>query len=305
MQSVKDVRICRKDCKNKNGNCLILGTDKLPLQCVGIWVEDKYYFLEKYLNASCEARRKFSDKGNAVFIDLFAGPGKCIVRNQRREILNGGLRALAREEAPFNEYYYFDINEVNVDALRQRTSGNSNCYIKCGDSNMLVKELIKDLLNKHYRYHFAFIDPFSPDALNFETITELAKLKRMDMLIHFPIGAIKRNLNHWIKKEDSILDNFLGTKLWRDEIVKWGQNRVYQALINVFTTQLKKIGYPEDGLRLAASKASIHPSLPTVPVRNTRNVRLYVLVLVSKHKLAQAIWNSIIRIGPDGQRTLF
>ena len=81
-------RICKSDnCNNKdkNENCLILGSDNLTLQCVGPWVEDKYFFLERYLNASREARRKFSDRGNAVFIDLFAGPGKCIVKGEEQE----------------------------------------------------------------------------------------------------------------------------------------------------------------------------------------------------------------------------
>ncbi len=66
------IRSCNlQTCKDSTGNCSIPGADGLPVQCVGAWVEDKYFFLEQYLNASCEARRKFADKGNAVFIDLF------------------------------------------------------------------------------------------------------------------------------------------------------------------------------------------------------------------------------------------
>ena len=40
----------------------------------------------------------------------------------------------------------------------------------------------------------------------------------MDLLIHFPIGAIKRNINNWVKNKDTILDKFLGTDKWRDKI---------------------------------------------------------------------------------------
>ena len=81
------VRRCEeRGCKDKDGNCLIDGSDGLPVQCVGPWVEDKYFFLERYLNASREARRKFADKGNAVFIDLSAGPmanAKYLLRNTK------------------------------------------------------------------------------------------------------------------------------------------------------------------------------------------------------------------------------
>ena len=49
-----DLRNCVANCKNKkeNGNCKISALDGLPVQCVGQWVEDKYFYLERYLNAT-------------------------------------------------------------------------------------------------------------------------------------------------------------------------------------------------------------------------------------------------------------
>lgn len=297
---------CKKDgCKDKIGNCTVPGKDSLPVQCVGPWAEDKYYFLERYLNASCEARRKFSNKNNAVFIDLFAGPGTCIIRGEQREIASGGIRALTREQAQFNEYFYFDISQVNVDALKKRIGAMSNCNVCCGDSNLLIKRLADVLNRQDYRYHFAFIDPFGPDGLNFETIKELAKFKRMDLLIHFPIGAIKRNINNWVKNQDTILDRFLGTDKWRDRIKDVSRNSVYQILIDIYKEQLKAVGYPEDGLKLVASDANVFAGLPTIAVKNTKEVGLYVLILAAKNKLAQKIWNSVIKRSPDGQKSLF
>lgn len=267
--------------------------------------EDKYFFLEQYLNASCEARRKFADKGNAVFIDLFAGPGRCIVKNERREIDSGGMRALKRDKAPFNEYFYFDINKANTDTLGERIDRKFNRHIRHGDSNMLVNDFGAELLKQYYRYHFAFIDPFGPQGLKFNTLRELAKLNRMDMLIHFPIGAIKRNLRTWVKSTNTILDEFLGTNKWREEIQGLPRKEISKTLIDVFKEQLKSIGYPEEGLKMASSDEDIYTGLPTVPVRNARNVDLYVLILASKHGLAQKIWNSIIKYSPDGQKSFF
>lgn len=300
------MRNCQPDiCKNKIGNCKILGEDNLSVQCVGSWAEDKYFFLEKYLNATREARRKFSENENAVFIDLFAGPGKCIIRGSQEEILSGGMRALNKAEPSFNEYYYFDIQDINADSLKRRIAAKSNCFVECGDSNILIKKLVEKLEQKSYRYHFAYIDPFGPEGLKFETLKELAKLKKMDMMINFPIGPIKRNLSAWVKRVNTPLDNFLGIDKWRVKIKNVSKNKIYQVLIDTFKDQLKIIGYPEEGLRLAASDGNIHSGLPTVPVRNTRDVDLYVLVLASKHPLGQKIWNSIIKLGPDGQRGIF
>jgi three-Cys-motif partner protein len=300
------IRNCKKEsCKDENGNCTIAGSDGLPVQCVGPWVEDKYFFLERYLNASCEARRKFADKNNAVFIDLFAGPGRCIIKNEQREIDSGGFLAFKRDEAPFNEYFYFDISSVNTKALEKRINSKSNCSVRCGDSNSLINELFETLSQKPYRYHFAFIDPFGPDGLKFETLRALAKLKRMDILLHFPIGSIKRNLRTWLRSKSTILDDFLGTDKWRKEIDSLSSDKIFKVLIDVFKEQLKSIGYPEEGLRMAPSDSNVYTGLPTVPVKNTKEVELYVLILASKHSLAQKIWNSVIKIGPQGQKELF
>ena len=301
--SIKDCS--KKNCKNEEGNCPTLGEDGLSVQCVGAWAEDKYFFLEAYLNASCEARRKFADKNNAVFIDLFAGPGKCVIRGEKREILSGGMRALQRDEAPFNELFFFDVSKTNTEALLKRVNNNANCHVMCGDSNALVSNLVNSLLQKYYRYHLAFIDPFGPDNLKFNTLKELARLERMDMLIHFPIGAIKRNLPNWKKKTNTILDEFLGTDIWRSKIEGIPNNQIFKTLIDVFKEQLRTIGYPEKGLKLVSSGKDIYAELPTVSVKNTKDVDLYVLILASKHPLAQKIWASIIKINPNGQKTFF
>lgn len=299
-------RNCEVTCnKDENGNCSIDGSDGLPIQCVGPWAEDKYFFLERYLNASCEARRKFADKGNAVILDLFSGPGKCIIKNDSREILSGGMRALTRDEAKFNESVCFDISESNVAALRERAKLVSSCQIICGDSNNLIEGVVRELLKKSYRYHFAFIDPFGPEGLKFKTIQELAKLPRLDILLHFPIGAIKRNLPAWKKSGGEILTNFLGTDSWINEIKKDSGDNVYRILIDIYKNQLKKIGFPEEGLKVAQSRSDIYAGLPTVSVKNTQNVDLYLLILASKHKVAQKIWSSIIKKSRDGQKELF
>lgn len=305
-------RICEKigkKCKNvqDNGNCFWPGSDKLPVQCVGAWAEDKYYFLERYLNASREARRKFSDRGNAVFIDLFSGPGHCIIREKKTEIISGGFRATELNETPFNEYIFCDINEDNIEAFRQRTQQKQNCIFYTGDSNKTIESIVNHLKKNDYRYHCAYVDPFAPENLNFNTLKTLAQLKRMDMLIHFPIGSIHRNLDNWMGKTNTILDNFLGTNVWRERIEnarKNGKYNDYYVLTDVFKEQLKSIGYPEEGLQFQESEGDLLFQLPAVAIKNTRNRNLYVLILASKHPLGQKIWNSVIKIDSKGQRNL-
>ena len=73
-------------CRQENGNCLYPGSDGLPVQCVGPWVAEKYHYLNNILEATSPVRRQFFPRGNSVFIDLFSGPGKCIIKDEQGEL---------------------------------------------------------------------------------------------------------------------------------------------------------------------------------------------------------------------------
>lgn len=291
-------------CCQRNGNCPHLGEDKLAIQCVGPWVRNKHYFLNRYLEATSEVRTMFSTKGNAVYIDLYSGPGKCITREENNEEIDGGcLLSLNQKEGSFNEYHFIDIENENIEAMKNRLGVKSGYNYYKSDSNIEIVSLIQQLLNQNERYHFVYIDPYGVSTLKFNTLKELAKLRRVDVLINFPTGDIRRNREAWIKQSNSYLDDFLGLETWRDKIKDKSNEQIYNILIDIFKNQLLAIGFPEEGLILPV-KERIYADLPTVPIKNTKDVELYVLLFVSKHKLGLKIWNSIINIGPNGQRTL-
>ncbi len=112
---------CQDDCplKDRDGNCYYRSDDGEVVQCVDDWAEEKYYYLERYLIASREARNKFSVNGNAVYADLFAGPGKCRLKRRKIEIDGGALRARTLEEAHFNRFLVNDISPDNYKALKK------------------------------------------------------------------------------------------------------------------------------------------------------------------------------------------
>lgn len=116
------------------------------------------------------------------------------------------------------------------------------------------------------------------------------------------MGSIKRNIPEWIGKQDTILDRFLGTTSWRDKISE-NPSKVEAILLDIYKSQLESVGYPESGLRLASTDNTVFSSLPVVSIKNTKDVELYVLILASKHPLAQKIWSSIIKTTRSGQRS--
>jgi len=236
------------NCRSSVGNCKVPGGDGLPVQCVGPWAENKYFFLERYIDATRAARKKYTDNGNSVFVDMFSGPGRCVVQNENREIAGGCLRVLNYDGTPFSEYHLADIEQDNIDALKTRLRDRHNCHFETQDANTLIPQLQKILLEKHYRYHFAYIDPFAPRALKWSTLEALAQLPRVDLLIHFPIGSIKRNVPQWLKQDRmTVLDEFLGTREWRDRPTELNGRHMPTILLNVLKRQLIAAGFPEKG----------------------------------------------------------
>jgi len=294
-------------CEKQGDNCDVPGEDGLPVQCVGAWSKDKHAYLDKYLGASCAARRMYFKRGNAVFIDLFSGPGKCIIRDTEDEVDGGCLKAVNRKDCPFNEYHFVDIREQNIESLKKRVGVREGRHFYVGDANEKVSIIMDVLLKYPYRYHVFYIDPFGPRAISFATIESISRLKHADLLIHFPIGAIKRNLLQWTKKReegiDTILDRFLGTHVWRErieDILVRGHTRV---LLDIFKEQLRLIGFPEEGLGYQDHDHDV--SMQTISVRTDKNLELYLLMMASKKKLAIKLWDSVLRIDAKGQKGLF
>lgn len=296
-----------EDCSNKNeeANCTLPSIeDKLPVQCVDSWAEDKFSYLDRYLSASWGARQKFVQLNNAVYIDLFAGPGRCRIKGDRKEIVGGAVRVANITKGPFNRIILNDISAENCDALKKRVP---SAEIHNQDANVIITTIVEDLLQAPYeKYHFAFIDPFSTKHLKFHVLESLAKLKRIDIMLNFPIGPIRRNWQKWVaSKRGNVLDEFLGTDHWREKVQETSEAVFTITMLDVLYEQLKRIGFPEEGLGLINEAGEDNFGNAIATIKNSMNVPLYYLVLASKHKLAANLWQSITKTNAKGQKSLF
>jgi hypothetical protein len=106
----------------------------------------------------------------------------------------------------------------------------------------------------------------------------------MDLIIHFPIGAMKRNFENYRSFE-----RFLGlpTKEWKVDIVHGDD---IGQLIPVLRSQLLRVGYGDHEIAVKSPR-----------VLNRSNTTLYHLVYASKHTKGEQIWNSITKNEPNGQ----
>jgi three-Cys-motif partner protein len=125
--------------------------------------------------------------------------------------------------------------------------------------------------------HFAFLDPYNLENLPFSVIKRLAKLPRMDMLIHVSIFDLQRNLRRYLE-DGRTLDAFMPG--WRDHIeMRRKDEDVRAGLLHYWLSLIRGLGTsPAEGIELVSA---------------TGGQRLYWLVFVSGHELGRKLWDDI------------
>jgi three-Cys-motif partner protein len=279
---------CPGGATQSNGNCTLPAPDDgLAVQCVGAWVTEKHDPLKRYIEATREVRGDFLPppawRGGAAFIDLFAGPGRARVRTTGDLIDGSPLIAARHEGAPFTHLLLCEKDAENATVLRQRLASDTRARVFAGDCNDAVADLAAHVPPQGL--NIALLDPFGVTPLRFETIARLATFSRMDVILHFPTGDLKRNLQCGQR-----IDRFVGTKSWRERVKG---PRDVGLLAEVLKEQLRPLGYGN----------AYVGHMPAV--KNDQKVPLYHLAFVAKHPLAERIWQSVIRIEGSGQKRLF
>jgi three-Cys-motif partner protein len=172
--------------------------------------------------------------------------------------------------------HFNDIDAANIDALENRISvlgGTANFYNEAAD---VAVDRVVYALNPA-GLHFAFLDPYNLENLPFSIIKKLAKLPRMDMLIHVSVFDLQRNLRRYLQ-DGRVLDAFMPG--WRTAVdVNRSDLAVRTDLLHHWLGLIRDLGTtPADGIELVSA---------------TRGQRLYWLVFVSAHQLGRKLWDDI------------
>ena len=271
-------------------------TDGLPLAEVGEWAEEKHTRLRKYVDITRGARRKYTDasrpvqfRGGATYIDLFCGPGRCLIRDTTK-IIDGSsivaIKAALDGGVPFSEVHVADIDSSFSEATVARlgTIGTEAIgYI--GPAELTVQQIVSRL-NPH-GLHFAFLDPFNLGGLAFSIIRELSKVQRMDLLLHVSVQDLQRNLGRYIGPEKSPLDDFAPG--WRENVdANQALNAFRVSLLAYWQSLVRELGF------MHQRDAEL--------VTGSNSQRLYWLIFLSRHSIANELWDKIRVV--SGQRSL-
>lgn len=265
-----------------------LASDGLPARLTGQWVHGKKYYLSRYLDIMTHGVGKKWD-AKLVYVDLFAGPGRSIIRGTGEEVEGSPVLSLKYE---FARYVFVDKPEV-LSSLKKRLNGHPKSarivFIE-GDCNDVIANVGSASPTDHLA--LAFIDPTGLQ-IRFRTVQRLVQSRRIDLLMTLQFGmGIKRNLHQYIRAEGATLNAFLGNAEWREDTSAGGSaSQVVRRITNRYMRQLREMGYHTFRDR-------------EIEIRNDQNVFLYFMAFASRHPLGGKFWREAIRIEWTGQRQM-
>jgi len=276
--------------------------DGLHMSAWGYWARDKLAILARYIKSSTKAmsspkmywRRRY-------YIDLLAGPGKSYVKGQKANIFLGSPLIALTDEVGFTDYIFVEEKRSRVDALTKRCAAarsilRRNVRILAGDCNALIDQIVEEInavdqppfgKTDWNSLGLAFLDPEGLE-LNWETVIKLASLKRVDLLINFSTGGLKRTALPALRTEsgEAQADRFFGDTAWR-EIPLQPDGRMpvndwikfYQERLTDSTNPPYQWGTPKS-------------------VKNSKGVEIYRLLFASKADLGIKLWEDALSKGP-------
>jgi three-Cys-motif partner protein len=259
--------------------------DGLPAMPVGEWARDKHALLKLYIEICRGVRTQFigARDAGATFIDLYCASGRAYIKGTD-VFLDGsplvGWKASRDCDVPFTTVHINDSDQELLSAAYKRLTQLNAPVVKYGGEALAVVEKLLRELNPH-ALHFALLDPFNL-VLPFDVIRRLARLKRIDLLIHVSAMDLQRNWARYTQQAHSPLDDFAPG--WRSTVnLAQPEESARLQFVQYWITLLKSLGF--DG--------EVRFKLIT----GSKNQPLYWLVLVAKHKRATEFWRKAAELG--------
>lgn len=261
-----------------------VGSDGELVLKVGPWATDKLFYISHYCEIfNTGMKNKWPVR---TYIDLFSGPGICLIEETNREI-NGSPLVALKSKVPFTHYFFNDILPANIQSLETRAkqlhSYNISYFHK--NCNEVVDELISKLPPRSL--DFCFVDPTNWQV-KFDSIRKLTKKRQMDIAVTFHVGNMKRIAEN---PTQELLD-FFPDASWQheyEEAIKKRQQPTGRILLDAYERGLKNLGYSDSGIK------------DYVLETNSKKVPLYYLIFASKDPKGAQFWDKIAARSETGQ----
>ena len=254
-----------------------LASDGLIARPSGPWAQEKLTYLRKYMSTFNVAMK---DRWSRSYLDLMAGPGRCVEEPTGVEFDGSPLVALSLP-VPFSTVTLVEGDPALCAALRTRVGNRA--YVIDGDSNDpdVIARLRQTL--GHGTLGLAFVDNLGLDV-PLSTLEALTADRKVDLCITFQVGDLKRNLSRALKGQDEGRWTAFFGPGWQD-VAREADRRNISAsdtatlLLDFYGKQLNAMGY------YVANSQQV--------MKNSNQVGLYRLVLAGKNPLAVKFFDEI------------
>ena len=262
--------------------------DSLPAEEVKAHCRDKHALLLKYVDICSAVRNKYAGWGGSnCYIDLYCGPGRVhfndvgqFAHGSPLVAWEGSQKLRQSRDTRFAKCFIGDLDAEFVRAARKRLEARgATVHAFQGEASRTVEQVLDRLPSKGF--HFAFLDPYNIGTLPFSVIERLASVKTLDILLHFSVMDLRRNMARFISRELPYLDIFAPG--WQEAInpLSAGESNV-RAVEAYWKKKVEQLGKPARGVEL---------------VRGTGGNHLYWLVLLSRSNLAEKFFAEVSVVG--------
>ncbi len=273
-------------------------SDGRPVRRIGPWSLKKLAVLLLYFDGFTRACAK---AGGGFYIDGFAGPGMCSVRNAPPgTALVWGSPLLALQTQPrFERCIFVEHNRATASVLSERTLASAGRReVHNGDANDLVPRILAEDV-PGWAPCLCFLDPEALQ-LQWSTVRAIAltpgRNTLPELLILFPwsMGAqrLLRTKGDMDPTWETKLDGFFPGSEWR-EVYRDRLASVIEAseanarYLRIYVGGLRTLGYEPDGIFSLAVRT---PSLP-----GGKGRELYHLVFASNHPAGKKIMQYVLQ----------
>lgn len=255
----------------------VAASDNLPARPSGPWIETKHKLLTYYADLFATGmKNKWASR---VYLELFSGPGKCLIRDTQQEDLGSPLKVIDHE---FTKFIFTEMSVPAAEALAVRLDPYANSArseIWCGD----CADAIQRIRIPDRSLTFAFIDPTGIGHAPFSLIETLRAKTRCDLLINVQHGmGIKMNVHQYTPDagEESALTRFLGHDGWK-RLSRHNAKEFFVGVLDLYKQQLDKLGFKFTGREVLIS--------------NQQGTGLYLLLFASGHSRGKEFWEKSLK----------
>lgn len=271
---------------------LVLAADGLVARSVRPWAKEKLFYIGRYMDIFSNGMKR--QRSRLVYIDLFAGPGRSVVKGTGEEIPGSPMLSL-NPTYPFTQRYFNDADPRAAQALRARIESMetpaTGVEVQNLDCNDAARDAAMRLLPQRgdRPLALAVIDP-TAFQISFDALADMTRGNQIDLIITLMTGYVRRFINH--PDLEAPLDSFFGSHTWRDlRAVRAAGGRIsFRDILDYFEGRIAKLGYG-----YINDLQNVH---------NTRGSTIYHIVFASKHARGADFFTKISQRRSGGQRRL-